>query len=123
MEEKSGVLAKAAIDVLRTELSEVLNEGGIKHPQQAEWDVMIDEVRKLREQAKHVPMLVGVLRELVAVKEIKDNHGKCEEYLRRVTPAWKAAQGALAQLPEELRNGETHPSDNIPFNCENGDGE
>ena len=95
--------AKAAITVMSKELSSVLNVGGVKHPQQAEWSVMLAEVEKLRKQAKHIPMLVEALSELVKVKYIKDTHGKCDDYLRRVIPAWESARKALSQLPPELR--------------------
>lgn len=60
-------------------------------------------VRKENETACPVEEVVEALQELLRVKWIKDNHGKCEDYLRRQPLAWEAAEKALAALPEHWR--------------------
>lgn len=54
--------------------------------------VLMDQVVKLQK----------ALKELVALKTLKDTQGKSEDYERRQPLAWEAARAVLTQVPPAL---------------------
>lgn len=48
--------------------------------------------------------LQDALKELVALKDLKDTHGKTPEYLARLPKAWKNARALLESMQETKQN-------------------
>lgn len=98
--------AKAAIDVMSKELSSVLHVGGVKHPQQLQWDAMMDELRNLQRQSdstKYVPMLVEALKYYADEDTYWNVTDGGKYYEATNADQGEMARELLSKLPPELR--------------------